>query len=162
MVFDFVQEKHLHSAQTDEADSKRVRGRENGEQNLLFGSHPSRDHQVRSFQLPEEEMKPVELTDSSFETEVLKSTVPVLIDFWAIWCGPCRMVSPIVEEVASEYTGKLKVGKVDVDSNPSTAMQYGIRSIPTLLLFKDGQVVEQIVGAVPKRVIVDKLSRHLS
>jgi thioredoxin 1 len=106
-------------------------------------------------------MKPVELTDSSFETEVLKSTLPVLIDFWAIWCGPCRMVSPIVEELAGEYSGKLKVGKVDVDSNPSTAMQYGIRSIPTLLLFKDGQVVEQIVGAVPKRVLVDKLSRHL-
>jgi thioredoxin 1 len=107
-------------------------------------------------------MKPVELTDSSFETEVLKSTLPVLIDFWAIWCGPCQMVSPIVEELAGEYSGKLKVGKVDVDSNPSTAMQYGIRSIPTLLLFKDGQVVEQIVGAVPKRVLVDKLSRHLS
>ena len=107
-------------------------------------------------------MKPVELTDSSFETEVLKSTIPVLIDFWAIWCGPCRMVSPIVEELAGEYTGKLKVGKVDVDSNTATAMQYGIRSIPTLLLFKEGQVVEQIVGAVPKRVIVDKLSRHLA
>jgi thioredoxin 1 len=107
-------------------------------------------------------MKPVELTDSSFETEVLKSTLPVLIDFWAIWCGPCRMVSPIVEEIAGEYAGKLKVGKVDVDSNPATAMQYGIRSIPTLLLFKDGQVIEQIVGAVPKRVIVDKLSRHLA
>jgi thioredoxin 1 len=107
-------------------------------------------------------MKPVELTDSSFETEVLKSTLPVLIDFWAIWCGPCRMVSPIVEELAGEYSGKLKVGKVDVDSNPATAMQYGIRSIPTLLLFKDGQVIEQIVGAVPKRVIVDKLSRHLT
>jgi thioredoxin 1 len=107
-------------------------------------------------------MKPVELTDSSFENEVLKSTLPVLIDFWAIWCGPCRMVSPIVEEIAGEYAGKLKVGKVDVDSNPATAMQYGIRSIPTLLLFKDGQVIEQIVGAVPKRVIVDKLSRHLA
>jgi thioredoxin 1 len=107
-------------------------------------------------------MKPVELTDSSFETEVLKSTLPVLIDFWAIWCGPCRMVSPIVEELAGEYAGKLKVGKLDVDSNPSTAMQYGIRSIPTLLLFKGGKVVEQIIGAVPKRVIVDKLSRHLS
>jgi thioredoxin 1 len=107
-------------------------------------------------------MKPVELTDGSFETEVLKSTLPVLIDFWAIWCGPCRMVSPIMEELAGDYAGKLKVGKVDVDSNPATAMQYGIRSIPTLLLFKDGQVIEQIVGAVPKRVIVDKLSRHLS
>jgi thioredoxin 1 len=107
-------------------------------------------------------MKPVELTDSSFENEVLKSTLPVLIDFWAIWCGPCRMVSPIVEEIAGEYAGKLKVGKVDVDSNPATAMQYGIRSIPTLLLLKDGQVIEQIVGAVPKRVLIDKLSRHLA
>ena len=107
-------------------------------------------------------MKPVELTDNTFDNEVLKSSLPVLIDFWAIWCGPCRIVSPIVEEIAGEYNGKLKVAKLDVDSNPAKAMQYGIRSIPTLLLFKDGQVVEQIVGAVPKRVIVDKLSRHLS
>ena len=107
-------------------------------------------------------MKPIELTDSNFEKEVLKSSLPVLIDFWAIWCGPCRVVSPIVEELASEYDGKLKVGKVDVDANPQTSMQYGIRSIPTLLLFKNGEVVEQIIGAVPKRAIVDKLSRHLN
>jgi thioredoxin 1 len=107
-------------------------------------------------------MKPIELTDSSFESEVLKSNIPVLIDFWAIWCGPCRIISPIVEELAKEYDGKLKVGKVDVDSNPGVSMQYGIRSIPTLLLFKNGQVVEQIVGAVPRRTIVDKLSRHIS
>ncbi|MEK6570843.1 MAG: thioredoxin, partial [Bacteroidota bacterium] len=80
----------------------------------------------------------------------------------AIWCGPCRMVSPIVEELAGEYNGKLRVGKLDVDSNPAIAMRYGIRSIPTLLLFKSGEVVEQIIGAVPKRVIVDKVSRHLS
>ncbi len=107
-------------------------------------------------------MKPIELTDNSFDTEVLESPLPVLIDFWAIWCGPCRMVSPIVEELAGEYNGKLKVAKLDVDSNQAIAMRYGIRSIPTLLLFKNGAVVEQIIGAVPKRVIVDKLSRHLS
>ena len=107
-------------------------------------------------------MKPIELTDNSFDTEVLKSPLPVLIDFWAIWCGPCRMVSPIVEELAGEYNVKLKVAKLDVDSNQAIAMRYGIRSIPTLLLFKNGAVVEQIIGAVPKRVIVDKLSRHLS
>jgi len=106
-------------------------------------------------------MKPIELTDSNFEQEVLQSTLPVLIDFWAVWCGPCRIISPIVEEIAKEYNGKLKVGKIDVDSNPRTSMQYGIRSIPTLLLFKDGRVVEQIVGAVQKRVIIDKLSHHV-
>lgn len=106
-------------------------------------------------------MKPIEFTDGNFDTEVLKSSLPVLVDFWAIWCGPCRMISPIVEELAEEYAGKIRVGKVDVDSNPATAMRYGIRSIPTLLLFKDGQVVEQIVGAVPKRVLVEKLSRHV-
>ena len=107
-------------------------------------------------------MKPTELTDGNFESEVLRSPLPVLIDFWAIWCGPCRIISPIVEEIAGEYNGKLKVGKVDVDANPAVSMQYGIRSIPTLLLFKGGQVVEQIIGAVPKRVIIDKLSRHVS
>ena len=107
-------------------------------------------------------MKPIELTDSTFDTEVLKSPLPMLIDFWAIWCGPCRIISPIVEELAGEYNGKLKVGKLDVDSNPGIAMRYGIRSIPTLLLFKNGEVVEQIIGAVPKRVIVDKVTRHLN
>ena len=107
-------------------------------------------------------MKPTELTDNTFDTEVLKSPLPMLIDFWAIWCGPCRIISPIVEELAGEYNGKLRVGKLDVDSNPAIAMRYGIRSIPTLLLFKSGEVVEQIIGAVPKRVIVDKVSRHLS
>ncbi len=107
-------------------------------------------------------MKPVEVTDANFQTEVVGSNVPVLVDFWATWCGPCKMVAPVVEEIAKEYDGKLKVGKLDVDANPAVSMQFGIRSIPTLLVFKGGKVVDQIVGAVPKRNLVDKLTRHLS
>jgi thioredoxin 1 len=107
-------------------------------------------------------MKPVVVTDDSFQNEVVNSQTPVLVDFWAIWCGPCKMIAPVVEELATEMDGKLKVAKMDVDSNPKTAMQFGIRSIPTLLIFKGGQVVEQIVGAVPKRHLVEKLSPHLS
>jgi thioredoxin 1 len=107
-------------------------------------------------------MKPLELSESNFEHEVLKATTPVLVDFWAIWCGPCKMIAPIVDELASEYEGKLKIGKVDVDNNQQIAMQYGIRSIPTLLVFKGGQVVEQIVGAAPKKALVDKLSKHIN
>ena len=107
-------------------------------------------------------MKPIEITDANFEQEVLKSDKPVLIDFWAVWCGPCRMVAPVVEEIASEYNGKLKVGKLDVDSNPEVSMKFGIRSIPTLMIFKDGKVVEQIIGAVPKRNLVNKVIPHIS
>ncbi|MBI5214477.1 MAG: thioredoxin [Ignavibacteriae bacterium] len=107
-------------------------------------------------------MKPIQIEDSNFETEVLKSEKPVLIDFWAVWCGPCKAIAPIVEELASEYAEKLKVGKLDVDANPRTAMQFGIRSIPTLLIFKEGKVVEQIVGAVPKRNLIDKITPHLN
>lgn len=107
-------------------------------------------------------MKPVEVTDSNFQTEVLESQTPVLVDFWAEWCGPCKMIAPVVEELAKEYSGKLKVGKVDVDSNQQTPMQFGIRSIPTLLIFKNGKVVDQIVGAVPKRMLVEKVSKHLN
>jgi len=107
-------------------------------------------------------MKPIEVTDANFDTEVIKSEQPVLVDFWAEWCGPCRMVAPIVEELAKEYNGTLKVGKMDVDSNPQVSMQYGIRSIPTLLVFKGGKVVEQIVGAVPKRILTEKVSKHLN
>ncbi len=106
-------------------------------------------------------MKPIEVNDANFETEVIKSDKPVLIDFWAVWCGPCKMIAPTVEEIAKEYDGKLKVCKLDVDSNPQTAMKYGIRSIPTLLIVKGGQVVEQMVGAVPKRQMVDKITPHL-
>jgi len=107
-------------------------------------------------------MKPVELTDANFEQEVLKANIPVLVDFWAVWCGPCTMIAPTVEELAQEYDGKLKVGKVDVDNYQRIAMQYGIRSIPTLLVFQGGKVVEQIVGAAPKKALIEKLSKHLN
>jgi thioredoxin 1 len=107
-------------------------------------------------------MKPVEITDGNFESEVLKSSLPVLIDFWAVWCGPCRLIAPIVEELAGEYSGKLKIGKLDVDNNQKTAMDYGIRSIPTLLIFSGGQEVGRIVGAVPKQGIVEKLKSFIA
>ncbi|MEX0602260.1 MAG: thioredoxin [Bacteroidota bacterium] len=107
-------------------------------------------------------MKPVELTDSNFQAEVLNSSLPVLVDFWAVWCGPCKMIAPIVEDLAKEYDGKVKVGKVDVDNNQQVALQFGIRSIPTLLIFKGGKVVDQLVGAVPKRALAEKLAKHLN
>lgn len=107
-------------------------------------------------------MKPMEMTDANFDAEVLKSDKPVLVDFWAVWCGPCKMIAPTVEELANEYDGKLKVGKVDVDNNQQVAQKFGVRSIPTLLIFKGGRVVEQVVGAVPKRALVDKLLKHLN
>ncbi len=106
-------------------------------------------------------MKPVEITDDNFETEVIKSDKPVLIDFWAVWCGPCKLIAPIVEELASEYDGKVKIGKLDVDNNQQTSIKFGVRSIPTLLLFKDGQLKDTIIGAVPKKAIVDKLNSVL-
>lgn len=106
-------------------------------------------------------MKALEITDANFAAEVEQSSVPVLIDFWAVWCGPCKMIAPIVEELAGEYEGKIKIGKLDVDNNPNVAMKFGIRSIPTLLIFKDGKVVDQIVGAVPKPQIVSKLEAQL-
>jgi thioredoxin 1 len=107
-------------------------------------------------------MKPIQIDDTNFKNEVLSSDKPVLVDFWAVWCGPCKMIAPVVEELANEYDGKLKVTKMDVDANPQTAMQYGIRSIPTLMVFKGGQVVEQIVGAVPKRHLIEKVTPHLN
>lgn len=96
-------------------------------------------------------------TDDNFESEVLHSDQPVLVDFWATWCGPCRTIAPTIEELASEYEGRAKVVKLDVDNNPQTAMKYGIRSIPSLLFFKGGKPVDQMVGVVPKRVLAEKL-----
>jgi thioredoxin 1 len=101
------------------------------------------------------------VTTQEWEQEVLQSSTPVLVDFWAVWCGPCRQIAPIVEQLAQEYGGKLKVVKVDIDPEQALAIRYGVSSIPTLLLFKNGQVVEQIVGALPKGTIEGRLKKHL-
>ncbi|GAB4144152.1 MAG: thioredoxin [Bacteroidia bacterium] len=103
----------------------------------------------------------IQITDANFEEVVLKSDKPVIVDFWAEWCGPCRMVGPIVEEISKEYEGKAVVGKVDVDNNPNVSMQFGIRNIPTILFFKNGQVVDKQVGAVPKQALVQKLEAQM-
>jgi thioredoxin 1 len=106
--------------------------------------------------------KAIEITDANFEELVLNSDKPVLVDFWAVWCGPCRMVGPVVEEIAGEMEGQAVVGKLDVDHNRDTAAKYGVMSIPTLLIFKDGKVVDKQVGAVPKSVLSGKLQAQLN
>ena len=106
--------------------------------------------------------KPRDVTDSTFEEEVIKSANPVMVDFWAPWCGPCRMVAPIVEELAEEYDGKVEFVKLNTDDNPNTAMKYGIRSIPTLLVFKGGEPVGQIVGFRPKSDLKERLDAVIS
>ncbi len=101
--------------------------------------------------------KKLEFTDKNFQADVVSSTTPVLVDFWAPWCGPCKMLDPVVEEIAGEYEGRLKVGKLNTDDNREVAAKYGIMSIPTLMIFKDGEVKARIVGAQPKRAIVEKI-----
>jgi thioredoxin 1 len=105
--------------------------------------------------------KVVQLTDDSFDQEVLKSGVPVLVDFWASWCAPCKAISPVVDSLSEEYDGRVKVGKLNVDENPATPGQYGVRGIPTLILFKDGKVLDQVVGAVPKNQLEGLIKKAL-
>jgi thioredoxin 1 len=105
--------------------------------------------------------KPIEVTDATFEEAVLKAELPTLVDFWAVWCSPCRMIAPILEEIADGQEGRLQVTKLDVDHNTETAMKYGVMSIPTLVLFKNGQSVERIVGFMPKEKLLSKLTPHL-
>ena len=105
--------------------------------------------------------KAVEITDANFENAVLKSDKPVLIDFWAVWCGPCRAVAPVVEELADEYDGRAVIGKLDVDANRDTAVRYGIQAIPTLLLVKDGEVADRVVGIIDKNGLKSKLDALL-
>jgi thioredoxin 1 len=105
--------------------------------------------------------KPVVVTDDTFEEAVLKADIPTVVDFWAVWCGPCKMIAPILEEIAESHEGQLQVVKLDVDQNGESAMKYGVMSIPTLILFKGGQPVERVVGFMPKQKLLDKLTPHL-
>jgi thioredoxin 1 len=106
--------------------------------------------------------KPITITDESFETDVIMADKPVLVDFWAAWCGPCMMIAPILEEIASEYTDQVTIAKMDVDVNPATPGKFGVQGIPTLLLFKGGEAVERIMGYMPKDRLLSKLTPHLN
>ncbi|MCX6233882.1 MAG: thioredoxin [Bacteroidetes bacterium] len=103
----------------------------------------------------------LEITDANFDDMILKSGKPAIVDVWAVWCGPCRMVAPIIEDIAKEYEGRIVVGKLDVDNNPAVTAKYGIRNIPTILFFKNGEIVDRQVGAVPKTALVAKLEKYL-
>jgi len=105
--------------------------------------------------------EPVHVTDDTFEAEVIQSATPAIVDFWAAWCAPCHMIAPILEEIAEEYDGQLKVAKLDVDQNPQVATQFGIMSIPTMILFKDGGAVERLMGYMPKERLLEKITPHL-
>ena len=107
-------------------------------------------------------MATIKVTDEKFEEEVLKNEKPVLVDFWAEWCGPCRMIAPMIEELASEYDGKATIGKLDVDNNQESSVKFGVRSIPTLLIFKDGEIVDRHVGAVGKDILAKSIDSNLS
>ena len=103
----------------------------------------------------------LEFTDDNFDAEVLQSSTPVLVDFWATWCAPCKAIAPVIDQLAGEYSGTVKIGKVNVDENPATPGQYGVRGIPTLILFKDGKIVDQLVGAVPKNQLEGLIQKAL-
>ena len=105
--------------------------------------------------------EPTHITDDTFEAEVIQSNMPAIVDFWAPWCAPCHMIAPILEEIAADYDGQLKVAKLDVDQNPKVATQFGVMSIPTMILFKDGEAVERLIGYMPKERLLEKVTSHL-
>jgi thioredoxin 1 len=111
--------------------------------------------------VPEPQKAPIAVTDASFNTEVLKSATPVLVDFWAQWCGPCHAVAPVLEQIAAEHVGEFTVAKLDIDANPGTAQQFHVSSIPTMILFRGGEPVARVVGALSKAALMDKISGHL-